>query len=297
MKSATIPQRAYGSTGVHLSLLGLGAGQIGDEKVDDAHVGKFLNQVLDLGITLIDTARGYGVSEERIGKHIAHRRSEYVLSTKIGYGIDGVMDWTYDCILAGVDRALKLMKTDHLDIAHLHSCPRETLERGEVVDALDRCVTDGKVRYAAYSGDNEPLEWALASGRFRGLMCSANVFDQRAIDRVVTLAGKRGIGVIAKRPIGNAPWLHADQPHGRYCEQYWLRMKAMGLDFGADWPDIALRFTAFTIGVTSCIVGGRNIDHVRSNIASIARGPLPSEVVARIRTAFAQCDSNWTGQV
>jgi aryl-alcohol dehydrogenase-like predicted oxidoreductase len=297
MKTATIPQRAYGSTGLRLSLLGLGAGQIGDGQVDEAHVGKLLNEVLDLGITLIDTARGYGLSEERIGKHIAHRRNEFVLSTKVGYGIDGVPDWTYNCILAGVDRGLKLMRTDHLDIAHLHSCPQDTLERREVIDALDRCVTDGKIRFAAYSGDNEPLEWALASGRFRGLMCSVNVFDQRVVDRVVTRAGKRSIGLIAKRPIGNAPWLHADQPTGQYCEPYWLRMKAMGLDFGADWSDIALRFTAFTEGVTSCIVGGKNIDHIRSNIASIARGPLAPDVVAKIHTAFVQRYDNWTGQV
>ena len=66
-------------------------------------------------------------------------------------------------------------------------------------------------------------------------MCSVNLFDQRAIDRVVTPAGKGRIGFIAKRPIGNAPWLHAERPSGNYCEQYWLRMKAMGLDFGADW--------------------------------------------------------------
>jgi aryl-alcohol dehydrogenase-like predicted oxidoreductase len=297
MKSATIPQRAYGSTGLRVSLLGLGAGQIGDEQLDEALVGRLLNEALDLGITLIDTARGYGLSEERIGRHVAHRRSEYVLSTKVGYGIDGVVDWTYDCILAGVERALRLMRTDHLDLVHLHSCPKETLERGEVVDALERCVTDGKIRFAAYSGDNEPLEWALASRRFRGLMCSVNMFDQRAMDRVVTPAGKRGIGVIAKRPIGNAPWLHANQPTGRYCEQYWLRMKAMGLDFGADWADTALRFTAFADGVTSCIVGGKNIEHLRSNMASIARGPLPSGVVSKIHGAFAQHDNNWTGQV
>jgi aryl-alcohol dehydrogenase-like predicted oxidoreductase len=297
MKTATISQRAYGNTGLQVSLLGLGAGQIGDGQLDEAHVGQLLNEVLDLGITLIDTARGYGLSEERIGRHISHRRGEFVLSTKVGYGIDGVADWTYDCIVAGVDRALKLMRTDHIDIAHLHSCPQDTLERGEVIDALDRGVSDGKVRVAAYSGDNEPLEWALASGRFRGLMCSVNAFDQRAIDRVVTPAGKRGTGLIAKRPIGNAPWLHANQPSGQYCEQYWLRMKAMGLDFGAHWSDIALRFTAFTEGITSCIVGGKNIDHIRSNMASIARGPLTPDVISKIRAAFAQHDDNWSGQV
>ena len=297
MKTATIPQRAYDNTGLQVSLLGLGAGQIGDGKLDEAHVARVLNELLDLGITLIDTARGYGLSEERIGKHLARRRGEFILSTKVGYGIDGVPDWTHDCILAGVERALKLMRTDHLDIIHLHSCPQDTLARGDVIDALDCCVRDGKIRIAAYSGDNEPLEWALASGRFRGLMCSVNVFDQHAIDRVVAPAGKRGIGVIAKRPIGNAPWLHADRPSGNYCEQYWLRMKAMRLDFGSEWSDVALRFTAFTEGVTSCIVGGKNIEHIRSNIASIARGPLSPDVVSAIRTAFAQRDDDWRGQV
>jgi len=294
---STIPQRGYGDTGMQVSLLGFGAGQIGDGQLEEGQVGRLLNEVLDLGITLIDTARGYGLSEERIGKHIAHRRGEYVLSTKVGYGVDGAADWTCDCILAGVERALRLMRTDHLDIAHLHSCPQETLERGEVIDALDRCVRDGNVRFAAYSGDNEPLDWALASGRFRGLMCSVNVFDQRAIDRVLALAGKRGIGVIAKRPIGNAPWLYPGRPTGQYCEPYWLRMKSMGLDFGADWADTALRFAAFTEGVTSCIVGGKNNDHVRANAASIASGPLAPGVVSRIRAAFAQRDDNWRGEV
>jgi len=292
-----IPQRSYGSTALQVSPLGLGAGQIGDARLEEAQVGRLLNEVLDLGVTLIDTARGYGLSEERIGKHVAHRRGEFVLSTKVGYGIDGVPDWTYDCILAGVDRALRLLRTDHLDIVHLHSCPQETLERSEVIDALDRGVRDGKIRVAAYSGDNEPLEWALASGRFRGLMCSVNPFDQRAINPVVTPAGKRDIGLIAKRPIGNAPWLHANQPAGQYCEQYWLRMKAMGLDFGADWADIALRFTAFTEGVASCIVGGKDLDHIRANGAAITRGPLPPEIVAKIRGAFARCDDGWVGQV
>lgn len=196
--------------------------------------------------------------------------------------------------MAGVERALRVMRTDRLDIVHVHSCPVETLQRGEVIDALDECVKAGKVRVPAYSGENEALEWAFASGRFRGLMCSVNVFDQRAIDRVVSRAG---VGVIAKRPVGNTPWLHAERPTGKYCEEYWLRMKAMKLDFGAEWPDVALRFAAFTPGVTSCIVGGTSLDHIRANAASIARGPLPEDVVAGIRRAFSEHDTGWVGQV
>ena len=95
--------RDFGSTGLSVSPLGFGAMQVGDPRIDDAEAARMLHGALDLGITLIDTARSYGLSEGRIGRHLSARRDEYVLSTKVGYGIDGVPDWTYDCVMAGVD--------------------------------------------------------------------------------------------------------------------------------------------------------------------------------------------------
>ena len=133
--------RAYGNSGRQVSILGLGAGQVGDASLDEAQAGELLNAALDLGVSLIDTARGYGLSEERIGRHIAHRRHEYLLSTKVGYGIPGHEDWTAGVIEAGVDRALELLRTDHIDIVHLHSCELPTLQAGEVVEALLRVRT------------------------------------------------------------------------------------------------------------------------------------------------------------
>ena len=84
--------RPYGSTGLQVPALGFGAGQIGDASRDEGEVRRLLNTELDLGVTLIDTARGDGLSEERIGRHLAHRRGEFVLSTKVGYGIQGLPD-------------------------------------------------------------------------------------------------------------------------------------------------------------------------------------------------------------
>ena len=53
----------------------------------------------------------------------------------MGYGIEGYADWSYDIIIAGVDNALRLMKTDYIDIVHLHSCDLNTLQRGEAIEA------------------------------------------------------------------------------------------------------------------------------------------------------------------
>ena len=139
----------------------------------------------------------------RCRKPTGARRDQAVISTKLGYGVAGVADWTGAWITGGVEQALRILRTDRIDIAHLHSCPRAVLERGEVIDALDRAKAAGKLRAIAYSGENEDLDYALACGRFDGLMASLNPFEQRTADRV--LPALHGVGFIAKRPVANHP--------------------------------------------------------------------------------------------
>ncbi|MCL5738179.1 MAG: aldo/keto reductase, partial [Bacteroidetes bacterium] len=283
--------REFGNSGLKVSVLGYGAGQLGTSRLTEQEADKFLNAVLDVGVTLVDTARGYGQSEERIGKFLSHRRNEFVLSTKVGYDVEGYQDWTYDCIIAGVERALRLMRTDVIDIVHLHSCPVEILKNGEVVDALEEMVEQGKVRVAAYSGENEALDYAVSTGRFGSVQFSLNITDQRSIEKVIPTAKRKGIGIIAKRPIANAPWRFADKPVGDYAEEYWVRWKKMNLKFGIDPQELFLRFSAFTDGVGSCIVGTTNIDHLRKNIQAVGKGPLPADIVSAIRKTFKENDA------
>ncbi|MCK7578814.1 MAG: aldo/keto reductase [Chromatiales bacterium] len=79
--------RAFGQTGLEVPVLGFGAMQAGDPRLPEERAARLLNHALDLGLALIDTARSYGSSEERIGRHLARRRDEFVLSTKVGYGV------------------------------------------------------------------------------------------------------------------------------------------------------------------------------------------------------------------
>jgi aryl-alcohol dehydrogenase-like predicted oxidoreductase len=286
----------FGDSGLRVPKLGLGAGAIGEASLDEREVARLLHGALDAGVTLVDSARSYGLSEERIARHLHARRDELVLSTKGGYGIEGAADWTAAAVTGGVEAALRRLATDRLDFFFLHSCPKETLERGEVVRALDDAVRAGKVRVAGYSGENDALAWAARSGAFGALMCSVNLVDQQALDGALAEAAPRRLGVIAKRPLANACWEFTDRPVGQYSEVYWERFEGLR-ERALDWPEVAARFAAFAPGVSSIVVGTRSLEHLRQNAAVVAKGPLDPTLMAELRAWFRAADRGWAGQV
>lgn len=288
--------RSYGRTGIQVSALGLGAAQLGDPAVDPGVAARLLDRALEAGITLIDTAPSYGDSEARLGRLLGDRRQRVVISTKLGYGVPGVPDWTGACIAGGIDLALTRLDTDWIDIVHLHSCPADVLARDDILVALARAKAAGKVRAIAYSGENDALAAALREPLFDGVMASLNLFDQRVIaDALPNLDGR---GFITKRPLANAPWRFARAPSGHYAEAYWHRWQAMRLPEPAmSWGALALRFAAYQPGVASAILGTASLEHLADAVGWIAQGPLPDAEVAALRAAFIQNDRDWTGQV
>lgn len=288
--------RPLGKTGLLVSSVGFGAMHF--EKIDDeAVVNRLLNGVLDLGVTLVDTARGYGRSEERIGRHLAHRRHDFVLSTKFGYGVDGVTDWTYACIVQGVERALRLMNTNFIDIGHLHSCPLHVLRRGEVTAALADCVRSGKLRVAAHSGENSELAHALADSRLGSVQCSLSLVD-RANATQLAAAAAAGKGVIVKRALAGLAWDRPERPTDQCEGIYWDRWRQLALlDFAVPWPEVALRFAAHLPGVGSVLVGTSNLMNLRSAIQAVERGPLSAEVLGVLDERWQRCGRDWPSLV
>jgi aryl-alcohol dehydrogenase-like predicted oxidoreductase len=295
-----IAMRAFGTTGISVSAVGLGCAAIGDPRLSEADAARLLSGALDLGIALFDTARSYGLSEERIGRHLGARRAEIVLSTKVGYGVPGLADWTGPCVSAGIDRALGLMRTDVLDVVHLHSCPVDVLEQEAVVSALEGARDAGKIRVAAYSGDGDPLRWAVASGRFGGIQASVNLCDQAAAETgAISGAASKGMGVIAKRPLANAPWRAGPPPADDAAAlAYRTRWAELDVDLGGLPPEeAALRFAAFLPGVSAAIVGTRSLEHLERNVAAAARGPLPPETDRALRDWFHRRGATWSAMI
>jgi aryl-alcohol dehydrogenase-like predicted oxidoreductase len=300
--------RELGSSGLRVSALGFGAGEVGGDELTGGEAERLLGAVLDLGVTLIDTARSYGRAEERIGRALGRRRADFVLSTKGGYGATGADDWTYDAVARGIDEALVRLRTTHIDVFHLHSCPREVLDRGDVVRALEAARAAGKIRVAAYSGENEALGAAVAIDVIGSVQCSVNVADQAALGGAIARGASRGLGVIGKRPLANAAWRFAQRPHGDPAdgasarstpEVYWQRLRAMAIapPDGMTWAEMALRFSAFAPGVSSVIAGSRSLAHVRENAAIVGKGALPAGVVDEVRGAFAREGAGWRGEI
>jgi aryl-alcohol dehydrogenase-like predicted oxidoreductase len=257
---------------------------------------RLVHAALDLGITLFDTARSYGASEERLGRALRGRRHGAVISTKVGYGIEGVADWTSESVRRGIEDAMATLRTDWLDIVHLHSCPAETLRRGEVIRALVDAKTAGRIRVVAYSGDNDALDEAVAQDTFGSTMLSLNPWDQGAIDRVLWKAKERGLGAIAKRPLANAWWTFSERPDRPDIAAYWDRGRVMLLP-EMELDELAIRFAAFTWGIDSAIAGTTSVEHLERLARHVARGPLPPEPRSEWIRAWRKNAAGWPGIV
>jgi aryl-alcohol dehydrogenase-like predicted oxidoreductase len=290
----TLEQRPLGKTGLKVSVIGLGAAQLGNADLTDAQAERLVHTALELGVTLFDTARAYGFSEERLGRHLKGFRHEVVVSTKVGYGIPGHENWTAGCITAGIERALKVMGTEVIDLVHLHSCPLDVLSRGECTEALTRAVRAGKVRVAAYSGDGVPLHYALEAGAFPSVQLSLSLYDQAELARNLPQAHLQGTGVIVKRPLANAPWRFTTRPVEQDLLAYLDRHATMKLNrMGLAWEEFALRFSAFQPGVHSCIVGTANENHLKAAVKAVEYGALPAALNTLVRQSFEKHGKTW----
>lgn len=299
-------KRRLGKTGLSVTPLGFGAAQIGFLGLTQADASALLHGVLDAGVRVIDTAACYGDSEEKIGKAIASRRKDYVLISKCGHrgGDTDLPEWSPELVRMSAERSLVRMKTDWLDVLLLHSCPVEYLRNEDLVRALEQCKRDGLVRYIGYSGDREELLAAAENEVFDCLETSVSICDQQALRTALARARETRLGVFAKRPLANTCWrdLSGYGEYREYARVYAERLQAMGftpesLGFDGDWVELALRFTVFQPGVHCALIGGTRLEHVKSNIGIVSKGPLPKEVLEKLgQTWDAHDDGSWVGQ-
>ena len=316
--------RPFGETGMQVSPLGFGAAEIGFENVADEAVSSLLSLALDSGLNVIDTAECYVDSEEKIGRALRGKRKDCLIFTKCGHSYSGrppglftrayrklsgpveralgrsLPDWDPRLLERSIDRSLRRLKTDWIDLIQLHSCSEEILRRGAVIDVLQRARQAGKARYIGYSGDGAAALYAVQSEQFDTLQTSLNIADQQAIDVTLPLAARLGMGVVAKRPLANAVWKNTSRPDNSYHHVYWDRLQELRYDFLREEHnavEIALRFTLSVPAVHTAIVGTTKPAHWRKNAEITGAGALLPGQFETIRSRWKTvARPDWVGQ-
>jgi aryl-alcohol dehydrogenase-like predicted oxidoreductase len=292
-------KRRLGRTDMNVTVLGFGASGIAGE--DSENVAKTLNSALDAGINVIDTAECYQGSEESIGHAISKRRDEFFLFTKCGHprGI-GSEDWSANSILESIERSLRRLQTDRIDLIQLHGCSEAVLKKGEAISALEKARERGWVRYLGYSGDGHPACFAVECEVFDALQTSISIADQEAISQIAPLAHQRNIGLIAKRPLANFAWKTGHKPINSYHHEYYERLRKLNFDFLRNDEEsiaIALRFVLSVPGVQTAIVGTTKPQRCQENARLLESRPPSENEYNTIRERWdVIAPKTWIGQ-
>jgi aryl-alcohol dehydrogenase-like predicted oxidoreductase len=288
--SKALPTAVLGRTGLDVTRLSFGAMEIRGSRiwsgrpVTDQQAETILNAVLDEGINFIDTANDYGRSEEFIGKYIAHRRDEFYLATKCGCTVvrkdentdDTPHVWTRDNLFRGLEESLKRMKTHYIDIMQLHNPPVEETEKNQLVDALKEMQKQGKVRFISISSTLPHLPIYLEWGVFDTFQIPYSALEREHEDWVSRVS-EAGIGTIIRGGVARG-----EVGVGLGNENSWKKFEEASLDElrepGESRTAFLLRFTLSHPNVNTTIVGTLYPEHLRENLAAVARGPLPANV-------------------
>ncbi|MGH7778651.1 MAG: aldo/keto reductase [Candidatus Binataceae bacterium] len=294
-----IEHRILGRTGLRVGIVGFGGSESGRGGTNWRSLEKILGSAIDSGLNLIDTAECYGDGEEQLGRALGYRRKDVILMTKCGHAGGGWGDHFAPpkVLAATIDRSLKLLRTDYVDVIQFHAPDRQALADPVVIEVLTRARAAGKTRFIGLSSDGESALAAVELGVFDTLQTSLSLADQEAIDLTIPKAYERGMGIIAKRSLANAAW--RTDSREAYAAPYRERLGKLGYDFLAreDAGATALRFTLSVPGLTAALVGTTRLGRFEQNARAAALGALPKEEYEEIRARW-RCagGANWPGQ-
>ena len=305
-----------GRTGLHVSRMGLGCG--GHSRLGLARGGssenaeRIVTDALALGITFFDTAESYG-TEPALGNALRGvARDSYVLSTKAGISENNLRSTPAD-FSRRVEAALVRLRTDHVDVFHLHGVsPADyPYARDEIHPAMLRLQRQGKIRYIGITEAfiPDPSHTMLApavtndAGLWDVVMVGFNMLNPSARKTVLPRTKAHGIGTLCMFAVRRA----LSQPEA--LRELVAKLAADGtipgddlnldspLDFlvepgvASEIPEAAYRFCLHEPGLDVILSGTGNADHLQKNARFLSRPPLPGPTLARLEHLFKDVDS------
>ncbi len=296
----SIEKRPLGNSGDQVTVLGYGSmelrGPPRGRDLTEKEVGHVLNAVLDAGINVIDTSIDYELSEERIGRHLSHRRDEFLLASKCGCLVGwerpadykggmpggGPHDFSRDNIVSGVEQSLRRLQTDYLDVLQVHASPHAaTLEKHDVVGTLQDLKASGKVRLIGMSGVLPAVSDHIAMSAFDVFQMPYSLL-QREHEKAINDAEASGAGVFVRGGVARGAPSGATRRNPELVDR-WNEAEVEELLDGLSPMEFTLRFTISHPGVSSVLVGTVNPDHLEANIEAASKGPLPPDVYTKAK--------------
>ena len=312
--------REFGRTGRKVSEIGFGAWAIGASwgHVDEADALAALNAALDGGMTFFDTADVYGDgrSERLVARVLKERGGDGpFVATKAGRRLPAqtVAGYSRENLTAWIDRSLKNLEVDRLDLVQLHCPPTDLYYHAEVFGTLDDLVKAGKI--ASYGVSVERVEEALKAIEYPGVVSVQiifNIFRLRPADVFFDLAKRRNVAIIARVPLASGLLAGKFKPDTQFEETDHRQFNRHGeaFDVGETFSGVpydvglaavekirplvgsgtmaqfALRWILMFDAVTVVIPGARNAAQARSNAEADDLPPLKPETMAELKAVY-----------
>jgi aryl-alcohol dehydrogenase-like predicted oxidoreductase len=312
-----VNQRNLGRTGLQVSEIGYGAWGIGKSMwlgAEDDQSLAALNRAIDLGVSLIDTALGYGEghSEQLVGQVVRERSEDIVVATKIPPknmtwpapdGIDPEEAFPAEWVRRCTERSLSNLGLDTIDVQQFHVWSDEWVGRGTWLDGIEALKSEGKIRAFGVSiNDHQPSNAVklIESGAVDTVQVIYNVFDQSPEDELLDACAEHGIGVLARVPFDEGSLTGAigpdsEFPEGDFRNRYFRddrltqvdeRVRAILDELGIErdqLAEVALRYILSHRAVSAAIPGMRTVRNVERNAAVGDGRGLPDEQVAALK--------------
>lgn len=295
-------RRVLGRTGLQVSEISLGGLFVSSIGGGLDTTGGAIHRALELGVNYIDTAPGYGNSEEVLGTVLEGNTRPFIVSTKLGGRPQPFLPQDKDGLLFSLEESLRLLKRDSVDILMVHEPDRpgqydwwtdRQRYYGPVLEVLEDLKARGIIRFAGLGGTTAyEMANVMESGNFDVVLTAFNysLLWREAENAVLPAAKKRGIGVIIGSPLqqgalarrfdteiaSGAPWLSAPR-RAQYRELYRLLDE---IDFSL--PELALRFVLSNPDIATVLMGARSASEVEQNVVAAERGPLPEDILTRL---------------
>ena len=298
-----------GRTGLRVSVAGLGTGGFSrmglkSGKSED-EAARLILEAVELGINFIDTAPPYG-TEGVVGKALKSiPRHEVVVATKSTVRRNGEW-WTPERVVASLDNSLRVMGTDYVDVFNLHAVERDAYDYAldTLAPALVAEQRKGKIGHIGLTENpivdfsNEALQRALADPVWEVFMVGFHMMHQGARAKVFPITREKGIGTLVMFAVRS---IFADPPRvarelkalaAKGLVEPWLGETDDPLGFlvhdggAADMIEAAYRFARHEPGVDVVLFGTGDAAHLRTNVGSLLKPPLPDADRAKLAALF-----------